>query len=128
MRPAADMLHCGTTGPGRTPGNGYRIRLQPSGPHRHPKVHSRPQVTTMIRPLLVLSLSLLAANALAVEAVEADRENAGCPKAEAAASKDPSADGKSPPARPGNTAPVRPRTGTTRGAPRWHSLLPGMFR
>jgi hypothetical protein len=82
----------------------------------------------MIRPLLVLSLSLLAANAFAVEAVEADRENAGCPKTEAAASKDPATDGKTPPARPGTTAPVRPRTGTARGAPRWHSLLPGMFR
>ena len=82
----------------------------------------------MIRPLLVLSLSLLAANVLAAEAVEADREAAGCPKVEAAAGKEPAVDGKATPARPGNTAPVRPRTGTVRGTPRWHSLLPGMFR
>ncbi|TNJ33894.1 hypothetical protein [Arenimonas terrae] len=82
----------------------------------------------MIRPLLVLSLSLLAANALAAEAVEADPETSGCPKTEAAAGKEPTTDGKAPPARPGTTAPVRPRTGTVRGTPRWHSLLPGMFR
>lgn len=82
----------------------------------------------MIRPMLVLSLSLFAANAFAVETVEADTEAAGCPKAEAADGKEPTADGKAPPARPGTTAPVRPRTGTVRGTPRWHSLLPGMFR
>ena len=38
------------------------------------------------------------------------------------------ADGNTPAARPGTPAPVRPRTGTHRGQPRWHSLLPGMFR
>lgn len=86
------------------------------------------QVTTMIRPMLVLSLSLLAANAFAAEAVPADAEASGCPKAEAAAGKEPAADGNTPAARPGTPAPVRPRTGTQRGTPRWHSLLPGMFR
>ena len=82
----------------------------------------------MNRPLLVLSLALFALNVSANDVVEAERENPGCPKSEAEAGKEPGTDGKAPPARPGNTAPVRPRAGAARGAPRWHSLLPGMFR
>lgn len=114
--------------PGGCLGTGIESGCNLRAPAGIPKSTPDTQVTTMIRPLLVLSLALLAANVSAVEAIEAERETPGCPKAEAAAGKEPVADGKAPPARPGTTAPVRPRTGTARGAPRWHSLLPGMFR
>ena len=82
----------------------------------------------MIRPLLVLSLALFAANAYAVEAAEAETESTGCPKSEAAPGKAAAGDSTRPEAQPGAPAPVRPRSAVPRGTPRWHSLLPGMIR
>lgn len=82
----------------------------------------------MIRPLLVLSLALFAANAFAVDAAQADPETSGCPKAEAAAEKAPASENAGTAARPGTPAPVRPRGNASRGTPRWSSLLPGMIR
>jgi hypothetical protein len=88
----------------------------------------------MNRTLLALALALIATGALASRAHAAEAEPAqepsvGCPKAEPAEEKAAPADAGSSTARPGATAPVRPRTNTgTRGAPRWHSLLPGMIR
>lgn len=83
----------------------------------------------MMRALLVLSLFLFAASAFAVEPAQAEPDASGCPKSEAARGKPPTEEGQATPTRPGNTAPVRARSsGTVRGTPRWHSLLPGMFR
>lgn len=83
----------------------------------------------MIRPLLVLSLALFAANVFAVETVQAEPETSGCPKAEASAGKAPANEPAGTAARPGTPAPVRPRSGAAvRGTPRWTSLLPGMIR
>lgn len=83
----------------------------------------------MIRPLLVLSLALFAANALAVEPVQDEPESSGCPKSENATAKAQASEPAGTATRPGNTAPVRPRSGAAvRGTPRWHSLLPGMIR
>jgi hypothetical protein len=75
----------------------------------------------MYRMLLALSLALAVPAALAAEPVPAESETPGCPKAEPAAGAAPAA------TRPGSPAPVRPRA-STRSGPRWHSLLPGMFR
>lgn len=82
----------------------------------------------MIRPLLVLSLALFATDARAVEAAQANPEASGCPKSEAAPEKAPAIETTGAAARPGTPAPVRPRSTTARGTPRWHSLLPGMIR
>lgn len=83
----------------------------------------------MIRPLLVLSLVLFAANAFAVEPSQAEPETSGCPKSETTAGKAPADEPAGTASRPGTTAPVRPRSGAAvRGTPRWHSLLPGMIR
>ena len=82
----------------------------------------------MYRMLLALSLALSAAGTLAAEPVPVESESAGCPKAEPATAKTNTASEGTTSTRPGTPAPVRPRSTTTRGTPRWHSLLPGMFR
>lgn len=82
----------------------------------------------MIRPLLVLSLALFTADAIAAEAAQANPEAGGCPKSEAAPEKAPTTETSGTTASPGTPAPVRPRSTTARGTPRWHSLLPGMIR
>ncbi|WP_146908184.1 hypothetical protein [Arenimonas daejeonensis] len=82
----------------------------------------------MIRPLLVLSFALFAADAIAAEAAQANPETSGCPKSEVAPEKAPANETSGTTARPGTPAPVRPRSTTVRGTPRWHSLLPGMIR
>ncbi|MFY2763450.1 hypothetical protein [Arenimonas sp. MALMAid1274] len=83
----------------------------------------------MYRMLLVLSLALFATGSQAAEAVPVESESEACPKSEPAAGK-PAANGEgtSSTARPGAPAPVRPRSTSARGTPRWQSLLPGMFR
>jgi len=82
----------------------------------------------MYRMLLALSLALAAPVALADEPVPVESAAPGCTKAEPAAGKTPAAaEGSTTAARPGSPAPVRPRS-STRSGPRWHSLLPGMFR
>jgi hypothetical protein len=82
----------------------------------------------MYRMLLALSLALAVPAALAAEPVPAESETPGCPKAEPAAGAAPAAtEGTTTATRPGSPAPVRPRA-STRSGPRWHSLLPGMFR
>lgn len=84
----------------------------------------------MFRTLLALCLALSAAVALATETPPADTPTPGCIKVEREAGTPvATGDGKSAAAaRPGTPAPVRPRTGNTRGGPRWHSMLPGMIR
>jgi hypothetical protein len=89
----------------------------------------------MKRTLLALCLSLVAGLAIAGEAAggHAYQGPPQCPKAAAkAAAATPVADAGTPaPAAP--TAPVRARGGGGTASarltsPRWHSLLPGMFR
>lgn len=81
----------------------------------------------MLRTSLALFLAFSASGALAADAVPADAEAPGCEREQVQASKSTAgADSASPAARPGTPAPVRPRT--SRGTPRWHSLLPGMIR
>lgn len=84
----------------------------------------------MYRMLLALSLVLFAAGSLAAEPVPVETESEGCPKTQAASGGKPAAtgEGATTTARPGAPTPVRPRSSTARGTPRWHSLLPGMFR
>ncbi len=85
----------------------------------------------MSRNLLVLSLLLFAASAAAQDAPPPAPSTGGCPKPAQAADKSPEGD-TAPAQRPGEPAPVRPRaTGNAPrggGAPRWHSMLPGMIR
>lgn len=82
----------------------------------------------MYRMLLALSLALAAPASFAAEPVPTESEAPGCTKAEPAAGQAPAtAEGSTTPARPGSPAPVRPRS-SVRSGPRWHSLLPGMFR
>jgi hypothetical protein len=81
----------------------------------------------MLRTLLALFLAFSAAGALAAEPPPAEEHAPGCEREQTQASKTPAgADATSPAARPGTPAPVRPRS--SRGTPRWHSLLPGMIR
>lgn len=84
----------------------------------------------MSRNLLALSLFLFAASAAAQDAPPAP-PSSGCPKPAQAAEKAPDNE-PAPAQRPGEPAPVRPRaTGNAPrggGAPRWHSMLPGMIR
>lgn len=83
----------------------------------------------MYRMLLALSLALAVPAAHADEPVPTESEAPGCAKAEPATGSTPAAaEGSTAAARPGSPAPVRPRTTGTRNGPRWHSLLPGMFR
>lgn len=83
----------------------------------------------MIRTLLSFALLLSAAGAFAAEPPPTDVDAPGCPKTEQAKDKSPPDDASKASNRPGAPAPVRPRNATTtRGTPRWHSLLPGMFR
>jgi hypothetical protein len=86
-------------------------------------------VIAMIRTLLAFSLLLSAAGAFAAEPEPSATDAPGCPKAEQAQDKAPPEDASKAASHPGTPAPVRPRNASTsRGTPRWHSLLPGMFR
>lgn len=83
----------------------------------------------MFRTLLALSLALSVIGAQAAEAPQAEAEAPSCIKSEPAAGKpDAAGEGAAATARPGTPAPVRPRGSSPRNTPRWHSLLPGMFR
>jgi hypothetical protein len=83
----------------------------------------------MIRTLLSLALLFSAAGVFAAEPAPADIDAPGCPKAEQAKDGLPPDDASKASSRPGTPAPVRPRNDArSRGTPRWHSLLPGMFR
>lgn len=83
----------------------------------------------MIRTLLAFPLLLSAAGVFAAEPEAPATGAPGCPKAEQAQEKAPPEDASKAASHPGTAAPLRPRnTATSRGTPRWHSLLPGMFR
>ncbi|HLS84385.1 MAG TPA: hypothetical protein VK016_06975 [Arenimonas sp.] len=84
----------------------------------------------MYRFPLVLCLVLLAAPALAEEGAAGPAHKQACPQAEQASHEDTGKDAGKGSARPGETAPVRPRSssGSGRSGMRWHSLLPGMMR
>lgn len=84
----------------------------------------------MTRPLLALSLFLSATVAFAGETVPAETEGGSvCPKEQATQEQAPVTESGKPAARPGTPAPARPRAASgSRGTPRWHSTLPGMFR
>lgn len=84
--------------------------------------------------LLTLALSLAGAHALAAEPPHQDAtESSSCPDA-AAAATDPGTANAPKPASTGAAANASPKTkaGSSslrrRVSPRWHSLLPGMFR
>lgn len=82
----------------------------------------------MNRTLLAMTLLLSAAGAFAAEPAASGNDAPGCPKAEPVQEKSPDETTKTS-TRPGTPAPVRSRTTTSsRGTPRWHSMLPGMFR
>jgi hypothetical protein len=83
----------------------------------------------MIRMLLAFSLLMSAAGVFAAEPEAAASAAPDCPKAEQAKEKAPPDEASKAASHPGTPAPVRARgTTTSRGTPRWHSLLPGMFR
>jgi hypothetical protein len=121
------MLRRHNRGAGRAGASAATIAcnlLPPAGIRR-----ARPsRVTTMNRTLLALCLLLLAAVATAAEPLPPEAEPEQCPKAEAAREKAPPADASKASGHPAAPATVRPRGTAARGTPRWHSLLPGMFR
>ena len=86
----------------------------------------------MARSLLVLPLLLCSTVAFAAEPAPAEGDEPSCPRSEAEQRKSAAAETSAPADRPGTTAPVRARNGSSgsagRGTPRWHSMLPGMVR
>lgn len=83
----------------------------------------------MLRTLFVLLFAVAASSAWGAEPLPADAEAPHCEKDTTQAGKaNASGSGSAATARPGTPAPVRPRSASGRGTPRWHSMLPGMIR
>jgi hypothetical protein len=83
----------------------------------------------MKRTLLALPLLLCAAGAFAADPAPTEATEASCPKAQAEQEKAQANQATPAATQSGTPAPARARGATaTRGTPRWHSMLPGMFR
>jgi hypothetical protein len=123
---AQAMLHCGK--PSRAADAACRYtRACNLLAWRSIPVQTPPKAPAMTRLLLALCLCLVATAALADDAAPAAAESPVCLKPETKTGKPADAGSRAPAAQPGAPAPVRAR-GTSRGGPRWHSMLPGMIR